>query len=114
MSLNDFEFVQNVEPEDYEKFVKAYGRYEESISGAETPRISLHGLIGLRDKAKATTDELIDAATELGWDMGVLEERSATLGILDDLENSLTDDEEDAKLTIGIIRKMLRERRKHD
>lgn len=114
MSVNDFEFVQNVEPEDYVKFIKAYGRFEETVSGAGTPRVHLGGLISLRDKAKATTDELIDAATELGWDMGVLEERSATLEILDELENSLTDDEEDAKLTIGIIRKMLRERKKHD
>lgn len=113
MSLNDFEYLHNLEPADAEKLIGAYELYEKAVSESETPKVHVGNLLSIREKATSNLDDLVNAATEMGWELGVLEERAAVEDILDELENSLTDDEEDAKLTIGIIRTMLRKKRKN-
>ena len=60
------------------------------------------------NKSRIAEDSLkdaLDAAFDSGWELGILDERSRFMNILDGLERSLTNSEEDAKLTIAIIRK---------
>ena len=59
-----------------------------------------------RVKLSEAVDELIDLAGESWFDLGERLERQRWIDLLDKLENSLVDSEEDAKMTIHIIRKL--------
>jgi hypothetical protein len=48
----------------------------------------------------------VDRACEFGFTLGEIAEKDRWLELLDNLENSLLGSEEDAKLTIHIIRKL--------
>ena len=48
----------------------------------------------------------VDRACEFGFALGELAEKDRWIGILDKLESNLVSSEEDAKLTIHIIRKL--------
>lgn len=51
-------------------------------------------------------NDAVDQACEFGFTLGELSEKDRWIEILDKLENTLLDSEEDAKMTIRIIRKL--------
>jgi hypothetical protein len=59
--------------------------------------------IEARDTLKAASDEAFDKAVELGWELGIIEERGRVREIINALKQSLTDDEEKAKKTLDIV-----------
>lgn len=56
-----------------------------------------------REELKAASDEAFDRAVELGWELGVIDERARVREIINALKQSLTDDEEKAKKTLDIV-----------
>lgn len=55
------------------------------------------------DMQDATT-KAFDTGAEFGFELGAMEKETAILAKIDELFESLTDDEEDAKLTLGIVK----------
>jgi len=51
-------------------------------------------------------NDAVDQACEFGFTLGELAEKDRWLELLDKLEETLLDSEEDAKMTIHIIRKL--------
>jgi hypothetical protein len=62
-------------------------------------------------EAKNTAEEAqktaLDAASEFGYEMGVMYEKSRIYDELDAIFHSLTDEEEDAKLTLEIAKQVV-------
>lgn len=52
-------------------------------------------------------NDAVDKACEFGFTLGEISEKTRWLDILDKLEESLLDSEEDAIMTIHLIRKMV-------
>lgn len=86
MSINDFEYLP--EPED-------------ALS------IQLGSTIRKRNEAHDAIDALADAAGEKWFELGTKLERKRVIDLLDKLDQGLLDSEEDAKITIGVLRKMV-------
>lgn len=87
MSINDFDYVSDP---------------------AEELSIQLGSTIRKRNEAHDAIDALADAAGEKWFELGTELERKRILNLLDTLQNGLIDSEEDAKITIGVIRKMIK------
>lgn len=54
-------------------------------------------------------NDAVDKACEFGFTLGEISEKTRWLDVLDKLEESLLDSEEDAIMTIHLIRKMVEE-----
>lgn len=64
---------------------------------------------------KTAIDKAFDAGSEFGYELGALAREDEILALIDDMFHNLTSSEEDAKLTLEIIRQMiLRLDNKHD
>jgi hypothetical protein len=69
--------------------------------------LDLSKVIELREAAHDAIGKLVDAAGSTWFDLGEKLAERRFLDILDKLENSLLDSEEDAIMTIHLIRKMV-------
>jgi hypothetical protein len=56
-----------------------------------------------REALKVASDEAFDVAVELGWELGIIDERGRVREIINALKQSLTDDEEKALQTLDIV-----------
>lgn len=59
--------------------------------------------IKAREVAKEELDGAFDRAIELGWELGIMEERGRVREIINALKEKLTDDEEKALKTLDIV-----------
>ena len=60
-----------------------------------------------REAVDAAIDEAFDRGSEFGFEMGAMDKETTIINLIDDMFDSLTDTEEDAKLTLQIIRTMI-------
>ncbi len=103
MTLNDFENVEF--PEDESVELSTFSTFEEG--DLEIFEVSIAKTILKKQEAYKAIDALIDAAGESWFDLGEKLAEKRFRDILDKLENSLLDSEEDAIMTIHLIRKMV-------
>lgn len=82
-------------------------QYEEAKGRKTAASLAIKKSMHSRTIAEESFDNALDAAFESGWELGIIDERSRFADILNALENKLTDNEEDAKVTIEIIRKLV-------
>ena len=57
--------------------------------------------------AQKANNEALDVAAEFGYEMGAMSEKSRIESEIDALIQSLTDNEEDAKLTLEIVKQIV-------
>jgi hypothetical protein len=101
MSLNDFENVEYPVESDRQIF----STFEDG--DYELFEVSIAKAILKRQEAMNAIDALTDAAGESWFEMGEKLAEKRFLDILDKFEDGLLDSEEDAKMTIHLIRKMV-------
>jgi hypothetical protein len=63
--------------------------------------------INAKNVAEEAQKTALDAASEFGYEMGVMQEQSRIYEEIDVIMQSLTDDEEDAKLTLEIVKQIV-------
>lgn len=63
--------------------------------------------IDARSQVKTAVDKAFDAGSEFGYEMGAIAKEDEILTLIDDMFFNLTDSEEDAKLTLEIIKQMI-------
>jgi hypothetical protein len=81
--------------------------HEEAKGRKTAASLAINKAMTARRVAEESFENSLDAAFESGWELGIIDERSRVADILTALERRLTDSEEDAKLTIEIIRKLI-------
>lgn len=64
-------------------------------------------VIKKREGAREAIDALIDSAGESWFDLGQKLERQRVNNVLDNFEKRLLDSEEDAKMTLAVLRKLI-------
>ena len=101
MSLNDFEYVEY--PSDSKD--RIFSTFQEG--DYEVFEISIAKAILKKQEALNAIDALTDAAGESWFELGEKIATKRFLRILDKFEEGLLDSEEDAKMTIHLIRKMV-------
>lgn len=100
MSINDFEYLDDLPNEG-----STFSTFEDG--DIEVFEISVAKAILKKQEAYKALDALMDAAGESWFDLGEKLAEKRFRDILDKLENNLLDSEEDAKMTIHLIRKMV-------
>lgn len=103
MSLNDFETIDF--PENEDATLSTFSTFEEG--DLEVFEINIAKAILKKQEAYKAIDALVDSAGESWFELGEKLAEKRFRDILDKLENSLLDSEEDAKMTIHLIRKMV-------
>lgn len=98
MSLNDFEYID--EP-------SSFSTFEEG--DMEVFELSIAKAILRKEEAYRAIDALADSAGESWFELGEKLAEKKFMSVLDKLEQSLLDSEEDALMTIHLIRKMVEE-----
>lgn len=68
---------------------------------------SIGNAIFKRDEAYRAIDALADAAGESWFELGEKLERRRILDVIDNFENKLLDSEEDAKMTLAVLRELI-------
>ena len=63
--------------------------------------------INAKDLAEEAQKTALDAASEFGYEMGVMSEQARIYEEIDVITRSLTDDEEDARLTLEIVKQIV-------
>jgi hypothetical protein len=63
--------------------------------------------INAKDLAEQAQKTALDAASEFGYEMGVMSEQARIYEEIDVITRSLTDDEEDARLTLEIVKQIV-------
>lgn len=101
MALNDFEYVD--EPTGFRG--STFSTFQEG--DMEVFEVSIAKAILKKQEALNAIDALTDAAGESWFELGEKMAEKRFLGILDKFEENLLDSEEDAKMTIHLIRKMV-------
>jgi len=101
MSLNDFEYVDSFEDEK----LSSFSTFEEGDQ--EVFEISIAKAILKRQEAYKAINAMVDSAGETWFELGEKLAEKRFLNVLDKLEENLLDSEEDAKMTIHLIRKMV-------
>lgn len=101
MSLNDFEYVDSPETEK----LSSFSTFEEGDQ--EVFEISIAKAILKRQEAYKAINAMVDSAGETWFELGEKIAEKRFLNVLDKLEENLLDSEEDAKMTIHLIRKMV-------
>ena len=69
--------------------------------------VSVGDAILRRDEAYRAIDALADAAGESWFELGEKLERKRILNMLDTFESKLVDSEEDAKMTLAVLRELI-------
>lgn len=67
-----------------------------------------------RDEAYRAIDALIDSAGESWFELGAKLERRKFLDILDNFDKKLLDSEEDAKMTLAVLRELIENAEEED
>lgn len=67
----------------------------------------MHSAIEARSELKLSIDKAFDAGSEFGYEMGAMAKEDEILNLIDDMFHNLTSSEEDAKLTLEIIKQMI-------
>ena len=98
MSLNDFEYVDHP---------STFSTFEEG--DMEAFEISIAKAVLRREEAYRAIDALADSAGESWFELGEKLAKKKFMSVLDKLESTLLDSEEDALMTIHLIRKMVEE-----
>ncbi len=98
MSLNDFEYVDHP---------STFSTFEEG--DMEAFEVSIAKAILRREEAYRAIDALADSAGESWFELGEKLAKKKFMSVLDRLESTLLDSEEDAIMTIHLIRKMVEE-----
>lgn len=101
MSLNDFEYLKD--PEDLATFSTFT---EEDV---EVFEFSIAKAILKREEAHSAINSLVDTAGESWFELGQKLTEKRFFDILDEFENKLADSEEDARMTIHVIREMFKD-----
>ena len=83
--------------EEQELFLKRSARLSQYMSTA----------VKKRESMKAAIDEAFDAGSEFGYELGAIAKEDEILELIDDMFHNLTSSEEDAKLTLEIIKQMI-------
>lgn len=60
-----------------------------------------------KNAAEEAQKAALDAASEFGYEMGVVSEQARIYEEIDGISKSLTDEEEDAKLTLEIVKQIV-------
>jgi len=107
MSLNDFEYVEDPSYEELSAKSSTFSTFEEGDQ--EVFEISIAKAILRREEAYRAIDALADSAGESWFELGEKLAEKKFISLLDRLETSLLDSEEDALMTIHLIRKMVEE-----
>jgi hypothetical protein len=93
MSLNDFEYATELSDATPEEAATLTRSFSEAMSKRRT--------------AMDSFNDMADSANAFGYELGVLDERTRISEILDEFGASLLPSEEDAKVAIEILRKMV-------
>jgi hypothetical protein len=107
MSLNDFEYVDEPSYEQLSAKGSTFSTFEEGDQ--ELFEISIAKAILRKEEAYRAIDALADSAGESWFELGEKLAEKKFMSVLDKLETSLLDSEEDARMTIHLIRKMVEE-----
>ncbi len=67
----------------------------------------MHKVITSKTAAEDAQKKALDAASEFGYEMGAMAKTDEIIELIDDMFNNLTSTEEDAKLTLEIIKQMI-------
>lgn len=105
MSLNDFEYLPEIPFDEPNEAGSTFSTFEEG--DLEVFEISIAKAILKKQEAYKAIDALIDASGESWFELGEKLAEKRFNDILDKLETNLLDSEEDAKMTIHLIRKMV-------
>jgi hypothetical protein len=103
MALNDFENVDFPEATGFRG--SSFSTFEEG--DMEVFEVSIAKAILKKQEALNAIDALTDAAGESWFELGEKLERKRILGVLDKFEEKLVDSEEDAKMTLAILRELI-------
>jgi hypothetical protein len=93
MSLNDFEYARDLSDATNEEAATLSRSFSEAMARRRT--------------AMDSFNDMADSASSFGYELGVLDERSRFESILDEFSASLLPSEEDARVAIEILRKMV-------
>ena len=93
MSLNDFEYADDISEEGIETGVPLSRNFSDAMSK--------------RKSAIDSLNDMADSASSFGYELGIIDERARFEEILDEFSKSLLPSEEDAKVAIEILRKMV-------
>jgi hypothetical protein len=63
--------------------------------------------IAAKDLAERTFSEAMDVSAAFGYEMGIMTEKARIEGEIDAFTQTLTDNEEDAKLVLEVIRQIV-------
>jgi hypothetical protein len=107
MSLNDFEYIDEPPYEELSADGSTFSTFEEGDQ--EVFEISIAKAILRKEEAYRAIDALADSAGESWFELGERLAEKKFMSVLDRLETSLLDSEEDALMTIHLIRKMVEE-----
>jgi hypothetical protein len=107
MSLNDFEYVDEPSYEELSVKGSTFSTFEEGDQ--ELFEISIAKAILRKEEAYRAINALADSAGESWFELGEKLAEKKFMSVLDRLETSLLDSEEDALMTIHLIRKMVEE-----
>jgi hypothetical protein len=107
MSLNDFEYVDESSYEKLSANGSTFSTFEEGDQ--EVFEISIAKAILRKEEAYRAIDALADSSGESWFELGEKLAEKKFMSVLDKLEKSLLDSEEDALMTIHLIRKMVEE-----
>ena len=82
---------------------------EQELFDKRSAKLSMymHRAIDARSEVKEAIDKAFDAGSEFGYEMGAIAKEDEILALINDMFFNLTDSEEDAKLTLEIIKQMI-------
>lgn len=82
---------------------------EQELFNRRSARISKYMALAVDAKSEMenATTKAFDAGAEFGFELGAVAKEEAVLGLIDEMFSKLTDTEEDAKLTLEIIKRMI-------
>lgn len=82
---------------------------EQAIINRRNARLSKYMALAVAAKSEMqdATTKAFDAGAEFGFELGAVAKEEAVLGLIDEMFNNLTDEEEDAKLTLEIVKQMI-------
>jgi len=67
----------------------------------------MHKVITSKTEAEDAQSKALDAASEFGYEMGAMAKTDEIIELIDDMFNNLSNTEEDAKLTLEILKQMI-------
>lgn len=82
---------------------------EQDLFDKRSAKLSMymHRAIEARSEVKTAIDIAFDAGSEFGYEMGAMAKEDEIIGLIDKMFHDLTSSEEDAKLTLEIIKQMI-------